>query len=245
MTNDASPWLPETGNPNLSVTAGCHRRAGSGRERSVCRRTCLTRTEPSPCRSSSRWRAVGSPAGLGQEGTTDVVGGGQPHHGAGEPVRAQGVRAGLDEARAVPVPGVARVDGAARRPRRPRPGRRRGRRRGQVTAKPRTVLRSSATSTRLRASLGLVRDACQAARRGPTGSIALEHLLGQQPVVLLAPGAHLHVGDAVGVLGPGDADRDVGGGAAVGAHGADPAGRPAECYTFGSRVCVPTVTILW
>ena len=45
--------------------------------------------------------AVGGPAGAGEELPEHVVGAGQPGHGAGEPVRGEGVGTGLDQPRAM------------------------------------------------------------------------------------------------------------------------------------------------
>ena len=115
----------------------------------------------------------------------------EPAHGPGEAVGAQGVDARLQQARAVALADGAPGRRRARRSRRRRPGRRRRRRDGVVTAKPRTRLRSSATSTRLRASPGLVRAAAPALGE-LLGVHGVEHVGRQGPGVLLAPGADLH-----------------------------------------------------
>ena len=65
---------------------------------------------------------------------------------------------------------------------------------GPVTAKPRTVLRSSATSTRLRASAGLPSEVAPGVGE-LVGVERAEHLGGQQVGVLPAPGADLDGGD--------------------------------------------------
>ena len=84
---------------------------------------------------------------------------------------------------------------------------------GVVIAKPTTRLRSSATSARCRASAGWVeRVAPQLGEvRGPEVARGRH-----QPGVRRGPGAGLDRGDRLGVVGPGDPDRDVGGGAAHG-----------------------------
>ena len=76
--------------------------------RSVCSRTCLTRTEPSPCRSSSRWAPSGAQPAAVRNAAAYVVLGVQPDQRRCEPVRAQRVGAGLHQPGAVAVPGRGR-----------------------------------------------------------------------------------------------------------------------------------------
>ena len=82
---------------------------------------------------------------------------------------------------------------------------------GPVIANPHTRLRSSATSTRLRASPGLVSDCRQAAAARLLGLGPGRDRLGRHQVAVEAgPGAQLHRRDRRGVVGPGDAHGHVG-----------------------------------
>ena len=112
---------------------------------------------------------------------------------------------------------------------------------GVVIANPTTRLRSSATSARCRASAGMgERVAPELGEVGDAEVTRGRH----QPGVRRGPGARLDLGDRVGVVGPGDPDRDIGRGTAHGcilAAGAvlHPRGNDAiQCHNAGSVVDV-------
>ena len=171
---------------------------------------------PSPSRSSSRWAVSGAQPASVRKRRSAVVGGDRPQHRALEPVGLHGVDRRLEQPGAVALPALVGVDGELHQLARRRPGRSRGRSAGEVIAKPTTRLRSRATRTRLRASCGRVSTPRQisAARAGSIG----QRLGRQQVGVQHRPGAGLERGDGLGVVGPGDPDRDVGGGAAAWRH---------------------------
>ena len=224
--------------------------------RSVCSRTCLTRTVPSPCRSSSRWAPSGAhPAAVRKARRTSSVAV-QPHERGAEPVRAQRVGAGLDEPGAVPVPGRGRVDGEL--------GDLAVRDRVDVGVGGRAGDREAADRVALQGDQHPVAGVLRAGQgRRPRGGELLgvegvEHLGGQQAGVLLPPGADLHGRDAGGVVGPAHPDRDVGGGSVcvsrVRTHAASvpgggrcdrsPAEVRSECHIglVGWRACTATTS---
>ena len=148
-----------------------------------------------------------------EERAQRVVGGQHPGDRAGEPVGGQRVGGRLEQPGAVALAALAGVDGELRSSA-SATGSQSGSAAGPVIANPTTRLRSSATSTRLRASPGWSATPARprpAAASGPAGIASA----GSRSPYSSARRAAAPRAIAGGVVGPRDAHGDVGGGAGI------------------------------
>ena len=190
----------------------------------ACSRTCLIVVVTGAVEVELAVGCVGCPAGTAEEAAQRVVGGDRPQHGPTEPVGGHGVDGGLEQPRAVAEPALVGVDGELHQLGVDHGvGVGVGGRRGD-----REPDHAVAFQGDQHPDPG-VGGAAEDLPPGGLGSleIGLERLGREERRQVPGAGALLQPREGRGVVGPGDAARDVGGGTAHVGH-PDTA---TPCYT--------------